>query len=548
MPAPRVSDEELALDVQAYYDNEGNRSEAARSRGLRRQTYNDRLRVAQQRLGIRLGKVADGRVEAYGPRARRLPRKGHRHFYLLTSIQNNTRLHPGFQNVLAYRDFLDALPKCSAELLVGTYSYQKAAYGAKAVKRGKLDTHAHERLWYAREAEPFIVDESVELAPGLVWCGEQNIMLTARHPLTSFEDYNGRKSNVVPHAKFAMESVASMADEPTKFNYTTGTVTQRNYIQKRAGILAEQKHSYGFALVEVDHEGNWFVRQVTIDEDDAILDVGPRPFRGLYVQAGQVREVDDAVTGIYWGDAHAAEMDMWVRRLCWGKGGMLDTLRPRHQFMGDVFSMRSRSHHEERDFHRTYAKHVDGEESVEDELQLTADFLAEASRDWCETVVVPANHDRHLSRWLNETDFRRDPVNAKLFCLMQYHVLDAMDRGDRDFNPLEWGLVRSGCPPEVRFLGQDESYVVSGVENGLHGDLGPNGSRGSTRSLTKLGRPVNKGHDHTAAIRDQVFSAGTCAVRFPYMKGPGSHSVSHIVTYRNGARTLVTMWAGRWRA
>ncbi len=107
----------------------------------------------------------------------------------------------------------------------------------------------------------------------------------------------------------------------------------------------------------------------------------------------------------------------------------------------------------------------------------------------------------------------------------------------------------------VRFLGEDESFVVAkdkrgkgGVECGLHGDRGPNGARGSTRNLTKLGRPLNKGHDHKAGIDGKVFSAGACAIRLPYMKGPSAHSISHIVTYKNAARSILTMWANDWRA
>lgn len=548
MATPRVSDEELHDDVRAYYDSGGNKSAAARARGLKRETYNDRLRMAQMRLGVKLGKVADGRLLPAGSTAFRLPKRGKIARYVLTSAQNNTHLHPGFNNLLALVDWLNGRDGDSCRLMVGTFSYQTASYGPKAVKRGRFDRcGAHEELWYAPELERFIVDQSVELAPGLVWCGEQNVLPTARHPLTAFEDYNGRKSNIVPHAKVAMESVASMADEATKFNFTTGTVTQMNYIQKKAGILAEQKHSYGALLVEVDSGGNWFVRQLQLGEDDSVMDVGPPGSPGVRVQAGMVTE-RPVVEVVTWGDIHASEMDPWVRALAWGAGGMLDTLRPRFQFMHDVFSMRARNHHEERDFHRTYAKMAHGENDVQGELNLTADFLAEADREFCETVVVPSNHDRHLDRWLNEADFRKDPANARTFVRLQQRVLDAFDRGERDFNLLEWALRDAGCPDRVRFLALDESFLVRGVEHALHGDLGPNGSRGSTRGLTRLGRPITKGHDHTAAIRDGVYSVGACSLNFPYMSGPTSHSVSHVVQYENGQRAVITMWAGRWRA
>lgn len=550
MDNTNVPDEALEAAVQAYYDNAGNRAEAARSIGLKRQTFNYHLDQAQKRLGIVLGKVAKGRIEAAQSEVLALPKKGHVARYILTSIQNNTPLHPAFNNLLALSDWLDGHNGGdTCELIVGTFSYQKNAFGNKAVKRGTFnEREANEELWYAPEAKRFIRDESIELAPGLVWCGEQNILPTAQHPLTSFEDYNGRKSNIVPHAKMALESVASMADEATKFNYSTGTITQRNYIQKRAGILAEQKHSYGGLLVEVDDEGNWWTRHLAVADDDSLMDVGPSGCIGLRVQAGQVKEVP-VTAALNWGDVHTAEMDDWIRELCWGPGGMLDVLRPKYQFMNDLFSMAARGHHEERDFHRTYAKMASDKSNVRKELALTADFLNYARRDFCETVIVPGNHDRHLDRWLNEADFRKDPQNAKQFMLLQYQVLDALDRGDEDFNVLEWALHDVGCEPDAdRFLTMDESFIVLGIENGLHGDLGPNGSRGSTKALAKLGRAINKGHDHKATIWNNVFSAGACATNFAYTKGPSSHSVSHIVTYDNGARAIVTMWGGRWRA
>lgn len=534
-----LTNEQLKAAVDAYFIHKGNRVQAANSLGIPRQTFNDRLRVAERRGGFRIDKLADGRIEAARSETRTLPGEGRIKRYILTSAQNNTHVHPGMKNLLALVEYY------KAELMIGTYAYQTNAYGAHPAKFGTEEED--DSLWYAPEVIPYIVDRSVEIAPGLVWCGEQNILPTARHPLTSMEDYNGRKSNIVPHAKIALESVASMANEATKLNYSTGTITQRNYMQKRAGIIAEQKHNYGALLVEVDNEGNWFVRQLHIAADDSIMDVGPAGSSGLVARNGAV-EQDIVTSSIYWGDAHAAEMDKTVRKLCWDVGGILHTLKPRRQYLGDVFSMRSRGHHDMRDFHATYKKHTTSQESVEEEIRATTQFVNFAAHNGCETIIVPSNHDRHLDRWLNEADFRADPLNAKYFCLLQYNLLDAIDRGEPTFNILEFAMRRAGLNSEVCFLVMDESSIDQGIENGLHGDLGANGSRGSTKAFTKFGRAINKGHDHTAAIRDQVYSAGACALRFSYMKGPGSHSVSHIVTYKNGTRAIITVWGNKWRA
>lgn len=559
------SNEDLHAAVDAYHTAGGNVSEGARLCKLHRHTYRKRLRLAEKAFKMTLGKVVDGRVDYVKAIQKPLPAKGHVTRYLLTSAQNNTAIHgAGFKNLTAYCEWLNAMPKASCEVIVGTFSYAIDAYGQKAVKRGAYDpARVHEKLWYAKELLPLICDESVQLAPGLVWCGEMNILPTAKNPLTGLDDYNGRNSNIVPHAKFAMESIASLPDEPTKFNYSTGVITQRNYIQKRAGIIAAHSHCYGALIVEVDDAGNWYVRQLQIGDKGEIYDIGPTGYRGVKIVGGVVDPIlvnappskGSVVDAIYWGDIHTAEMALWVRELGWSEGGVVDQLRPARQFLGDIFSMRSRGHHELKNFHATFKKMVNGEGIVEDEMQVTADFLREADRPWLESVVISSNHDRHLDRWLNEANPNLDPPNARYFMTLQSAYLKAIEVGDSDFDILEWALnnCEGGIPDRVLFLGEDQSYVIcksanGGIECGLHGDLGANGSRGSTRGFRKLGRPTNKGHDHTAAIQWPVFSAGACSLDFPYMKGPNAHSVSHIVNFVNGARQIMTFWNRKCRA
>jgi hypothetical protein len=542
------SDEELKDFVTKYVRSGGNKSAVSRETGLARQTVQGWVKYAEERFGLNLEKLAGGSLDGMAMATRPLPPSGKVARYVITSIQNNTYLHPEWRALKALSDYFAQFGP--SEFMAGTFSYAVDAYGAKAVKRGtwKPDDGGP---WYAPEILEYVCDERVELAPSLVWCGEMNILPTAIHPLSGLETYNGRKSNIFPHAKIAMESVPSMPTEGTKLNFTTGTVTQRNYIQKRAGIVAEAGHTYGGLVVEVTSDGDWFVRQLHIDASGAVYDVAPsgRPCSVIRATKDGVEEIVGGVEALVAGDIHSAEMDPWVRECTWGDDGMVDSLRPRRQ----VFSMRSRGHHEMRDFHALYAKQASGQDSVEVEMDNLATFLETSRRDWCETVVVPSNHDRHLTRWLNEEDPRRDLLNARYHVRLQNALLSALDAGDFGFNVLEWALREKGIPDDIRFLSEDESFVVckerdGGIECGLHGDRGPAGSRGSTRNLAKLGRAVIKAHDHTATIRDNVYSVGACSLSFPYMKGPSAHSITHAVVFENGKRQLVTLWRGKWRA
>lgn len=490
--------------------------------------------------------VVKGRIGQRSRESRPLPPEGKVARYVLTSAQNNTHVHEAvWLNVMAMAEHY------GAELMVGTFSYDKGAYGQRAVKRGTLKSgDTGNDLWYDPQLVEHIVDETVQLAPGLVWAGELNIIPTAPDPLSNLESYHGRDSNIIPHAQHAMASVASLDGEAAKLNYTTGTVTQRNYIQKKAGLKAERYHGYGAVLVEVCSDGSWFVRQLEAAQDGSIRDLH------LKAQDGVVTD-GHPVECVSWGDVHVRVVDPEVRALAWGPGGMLDELQPRMQVLHDVIDFRSRNHHDAKDPLLTFLKWKAGEESVEGEVRETVDFLAqEAVRPWLETYVAPSNHHEAMTRWLKETDWRKDPVNAEFYHEAWLALLrgepDVFEWACRRIEPIYW-KAQTGLAM-VRFLRDDESLVVAkeadgGIEVGMHGHLGPNGARGNARAFARLGRRVTVGHMHSACIMLGVYVAGTSSLmRLGYNRGPSSWSHSHVIHYPEGTRTMVTMWRGRWRA
>lgn len=466
--------------------------------------------------------------------------------YLLTCAQNDTGLHEGFwNNLLALRDYWDA------ELHVARFAYAKRGFGEVGDKAafGQSGQRTQDMSWDAR-ITPYLSDGRLELAPGLVWCGEMNILPTAVTPLSGLEVYTGRRSAIFPHVKIAMQSVASNRNDPTKFNYTTGTVTLRNYIQRKAGLKAEFHHCYGALLVEVDADGNWFCRQLNADSDGTFYDLDLKVERGVV-------SVNHHVEAITWGDIHVAEQEPWVLDLAFRKDGMLDELQPKAQFLHDVLHFRGRSHHEIKNPHAMFRRHCQGVTDVRKECLDVVAFLAGwAGRPWCQSYVVDSNHHHHLGRWLAEQNGLYDSGNAKFWIAIQKRVYDAI-AGDQQVNYLSLVFDELGYTPSidrVRMLGEDESLVIcpdahGGIECGAHGDYGPNGSRGSAQNLSKMGRRANIGHSHSACIVDGVYQTGTCGTLRPdWTHGPSSWSHSHIVTYQNGKRAIVTMWNGKWRA
>ncbi|UXO93740.1 DNA transfer protein [Pseudanabaena phage Pan1] len=528
---------------EAFALERGSVRATARRLGISRGAVKYRLERAARELGLSFDKpISGGKVHATRTIRMLLPKPGEVKRYILTSAQNNTDAHvPFFENLVAYAEHV------GAELKVARYPYNRGAYLRMNSGLESPNDDDTKDLWFDPIFDDFICDDRLELAPSLVFCGEVKILPTAKRPLSSFETYPGRQSAIFPHAKIAMESIAGTADDGPKFNYTTGTATLMNYIQKKAGLQAEFHHTYGALLVEVDHEGDWFVRQLNASHDGTFYDLMSM------VKDGEVYSTD-GVEAINWGDLHAEVLDQEIYHLAFGRGGILDSLMPSHQFVHDVLDFRARNHHEAKNCHQLFKRWRDASDNVREEVQRVKALLDDIERPWCTTVVVDSNHDNALERWLREADYRADPQNAIFFLERQLAKYKALERRDENYHVLRDTLRSEGLSDRVLFLGPDDSFVLcddgsGGIECGMHGHLGPNGSRGTPIGLSRMGRRANTGHTHSAQILDGLYVAGTMSrLRLDYNKGPSSWSHSMIVTYPNGKRTIITCRNGKWRA
>lgn len=530
-----IPDEDLQATVDAYarFQHAGR---AADHLGLSRNTYTHRRREAE-RLGMSARSF--GNVAARAPTVRPLPEAGKIARYVLTCAQSETRLHEPTWNTL--KQIADHY---GAEICVSTYTYRHRQEGS--AKRGTSQQAGED--WYDERIEPHVVDDMVELAPGLVWNGHMNILPTAVDPLSGMDNYNFRASSIFPHAKVAMKSIPTIKQDPAKLQYTTGTATLRNYIQKKAGQKAEFDHVYGGLLVEVDDTGHWWVRQLISDSKGVIYDLDLK-----FAPTGLL-DNNSRPEAIVWGDIHVAQLEKSHASMCWGDGGILDTLRPRRQYMHDIIDFESRSHHNRRDPLKMFELHVKGRESVAEECAQVHSFLKASARKGCTTYVVQSNHDRHLERWLKEADWRSDPVNAEFYTACAAAFMAAIRRGEY-FNALEWAVKRNGKMPRTVWLGEGESSIIcrdasGGIEMSLHGDQGPHGARGSIRNLSRLGRKVCIGHSHSAGIFNGAWQTGVAAkLDMDYARGaPSAWTHSHIIVQPNGKRQMLTTFGNKWRA
>ena len=454
--------------------------------------------------------------------------------FVLTSAQNNTYVHEKF-----LKSLLTMVQYRKAKLLVGTFTYNKSGF--------QNGTKEDDGIWFDPKIKHYVNNDSTTLADGLVWCGELDVLPTAVKPLSGFENYTHDASGVIPHAKMQMVSLPRVKGDDPRFLYTTGTVTKRNYIQRKAGQKAEFHHVFGALYVEIDSTGEWFVRQIVADKTGAFYDLTTK-FDGNEITEGH------PVAAVNLGDIHVEHTDSEVAYGAWNsKNCMLSVLKPEYTFVHDLTDFKARNHHNIRDPY-FLAKMLNTESGgrVEHDMQLSARFLSLVHKH-STPVVVESNHHQAFTRWLREADIRQDPINARFFHASNAKVFDEIAKGHADFNVYAWvlrGMLEEINPAaEAVFLDEDEKFYFKDIEFGMHGHRGPNGSRGSAANLKNIGRRCNLGHSHAAGIIDGCYVAGVSAkLDLGYNAGPSSWSHSHIVTYSNGKRSIITQRGRKWRA
>ena len=488
---------------------------------------------------IATGPEIGGEIEA--PDMRRERAEGHT--FVFTSAQSNTKLHePFFAALEAY------CAERGAQLHVSRFTYNHSALGGRGAKVGKESRD--DSVWFDPRIEPYVSDGPLEITDDLIWCGELNVLPTRINPLSSFKGYTRRASGIIPHAKMAMESIPTMKGEPPKFLYTTGAITQRNYIQKSAGQVADFHHVFGALVVEVDDRGNWWARQLNADSSGGFYDLGTYYNADGPDPIGQFSNL--RCLAITHGDIHWSKVDRAVLETVFGRGGVVDQLQPWEQFFHDTIDFTARNHHNIKDPHFLHEMWLKKTDVVQEEFSEVAEFLSTmAYRPWSRHFIVVSNHDQAIETWLRNGTVMLDPVNARFWHEMNADCYIKREQGKKA-RPFTTAL-RAHLPAEFlsrcTFLQEDDSYRIGGeIEAGLHGHLGPNGARGNPKNLRTVGK-ANTAHTHSAGITEGIYTCGVYGkLDMGYNKGLSSWSHSLIVTYHNGKRAILTIRDGKaWR-
>jgi len=466
--------------------------------------------------------------------------------FLFTGAQNDAPIHEAFwANLQSYAAHI------GAEIVVGPWTYETQWWSENNPTSRAYDTALSDHLCFGQMA----------IGGNFVFCGEMNTLPTAARPISDLVTYSRGRWAVFPHAKLQLKSVPST--DPLQQAYqvmTSGAVTRPKVIPRKAGVKSIFHHIIGATVVEFDRDGDVFCRQISATDDGSFYDLDAFVAKGRVTTGHRVRSIVVA-------DVHRAKLRPQNTLATFGvdllsgdrdsDDNLIDTLRPEQIFLHDIFDMQARNHHHVGDNAYSYEMAVRGRDSVLDEIADVADFLVVNQRPGLKINVVESNHDLALERWVREGRYRNDGKNIRIGIQLEEAYLayreefgKALEQFETPpkFSVLECAVrkLRSKLG-SVQWLYDGTSYKVDGIECAHHGFRGTNGAKGTVAGFAKIGTKISIADKHSPEIMDAVYVAGAMELQHGYNKGPSSWCVSHIIQYRNGKRTLITIQNGKCR-
>lgn len=390
---------------------------------------------------------------------------------------------------------------------------------------------------------PYIVEEPiVDSKTKFRALCDLKIQATADSPLTGMDPLAKGFNTVIGHPQLQMKTITQRDNTTPIFLTTTGCVTEPVFSKTKAGYKAQFHHSASAIVVEFDADNTIHMRQLSFDG------VGFYDIEWYYTDA--TKTPTGRAEGVVVGDEHVIFMDDGVKAATYtDESSIMSTLNPKVIVRHDVLDCYAISHHHKNNFFVKYKKGLDGMDNITAELEVTLDHIVQTTNDDQLSIIVASNHNDHLCKWLNEADPKADRTNAKLYHYLMYSMIDHLEKSGEIGNPFKmYANLRHGDMHNVRFLGRNDSFTVSGIEIADHGDAGFNGSRGSRKQYSNLSKKTVIGHSHNPGIEKSCYQVGTSSrLRLEYNTGPSNWANTHCVIYPNGKRQLITIINGKWR-
>jgi hypothetical protein len=344
------------------------------------------------------------------------------------------------------------------------------------------------------------------------------------------------KTAIIPSTKLMMKCYPDASKLIPKIITTTGAITNPNYQDNRTGQTAELDHHPSAIIVELKDRHVYHFRQLNPNKSGVFYDLGYR-----YEQENEpAKEPLEAMVLGDWHEGYTSEKVIKATKR------MIEELKPKVIVLHDLFDGDAINYFHENNILAKAKKAAEGMDALQPALNACWQRLVwfrGISSD-SEIWVVKSNHDERLNRYLEEMRFKEDAKNAaaggKLFSAM-YEGKDPIVEGIRIYG----GQILPG----IKFLKRDASNSVSGWTLSVHGDLGPNGHKASTKTIEKSYGEIITAHGHNPEIYRNVWRVGTSTdLHLDYNLGrPCNWLNTHAILPKNRCPQLVNIIGGEYK-
>jgi hypothetical protein len=437
--------------------------------------------------------------------------------FLISSAQNETPIHKKMlANMESYAKFI------GAEILIVPIRYKNPT--------SVFEDSEHDN--WSPEIEQYLCANRLDLHKYLTLLGDIKTQATSSNPLVGMESISGEASCIIGSPRMHMLTVPVIDSQKPKLMLTTGSISMKNYTDSKIGKSSEFHHTYGFVVVEIENDDIFHVRQVTTEENGNFQDLF------FKINNNKITKIKSC-EGIIPGDIHLGETDEVVMNAVFK---LTKQINPKNFLCHDLFTAYSINPHEAHDAFSLIARHQNKTNILKDEIDNMLSWLGNLKKIYKgKIVVVYSNHDDMLTRYIKNTDFKKDIGNA----LEYLKLANALANGKAPKGLVAYLINEEH--PDIKTLGIDESYKVLDWELGIHSHLGANGSKGSIQQYRKLNFKCVIGHGHAPKRLDGCVMTGVCTpLRVSYNHGPSGWLNAAVILHDNSKTQIVNIIEGKY--
>lgn len=452
--------------------------------------------------------------------------------FVITSAQNDTAIDIDFwESLLNYTN----IRKAQLFVIPARYRNPSAIHS-----QDKVNDYS-----WPKAIEPYLTGNKIALSKDIKIEGGVHVDATAVNPLSGLYGLTEGTSTIIGHSQLEVDALPVNKHRHPIIMTTTGSISKNNnYSDTKAGVKARIAHTNSAIVVEIDRKNEKFhIRQLVADENGHFYDIDT-----LYTP-NDTFPLENA-SAIVLGDEHVMFMDESVYECTFeDDSSIVNTLKPLNIIRHDVIDCYTISHHHKKDKVLQLKKMVKGENRIRDELEQTIRHVEDTTPDYATTVMVESNHHNHITKWMNEANISQEVWNTTTYHHLWYLTSKYIEENEQVPNPFElWYEDTKTKDVDIVWLHDDIDFYIGKYLVSMHGDVGPNGARGSRRNLSKIGEDLIIGHSHTPGIKYGCVQVGTSSKRKQeWNGGPSSWMNTHAIIYPNDTYQLINIVDGDWR-